>query len=712
LVGVAIAALLAPAGFSLAGLGESGAADSTIDPAIFASDQRPPDVRLAYQKVNGIELPMAVFLPEKHATTERRPAILLIHGGAWSAWRGGDRTAWDGGVFAPHARYFAHRGMVAASISYRNVPQPGKEPAAFEAGPGLADLIADCRSAVRFLRLNAGRFGIDPARIAVIGDSAGGHLAAALGTINRFDNIGDDIKTNAMANLVIACNPITDLGDPRWFTYLQQSPRPTEEKTTREDRAKAVSPLWNVTKDSAPTLAIHGLADTIVLPRHSSDLIERLKQSGVAGELVTIPGASHAFVLLGYRSTGSEFLNVMRDIDSFLVRAGYLQGKVNFESPAPHGLLTRIAGDQFANSRIPGTGGFALCAQAGVTNVSIVEDEQRGRALKLGKGNEGLTLTGPGSLGAAGSVSLWIKPDKLAGTLVRRSVENNVATGYKLAFGKEGVLTWQVAGVTLTASAPPVGQWTQVTASLATDRAALYLNGKLAAEQALTNAMLIGSNLVVGENYSGALSDFQLWAAFVPSVTATPPGEIKEIDLASDTAWKLRCDDGTPRPIKVPGGGWNSEQQSPRILSAAVRDHVVYERQIAIPAEAKDKTVKVLLGGCNYGAEVWLDDRKITDHIGPMTPFEADLTGVAEPGKTHLLRVKAFTRMHYGSPPGLPVPFDFNQDIPGVSKEYNGNTKFAYGLIGYVRLAILPAVYVADVFVQPSVSKQQLICDG
>ena len=183
------------------------------------------------------------------------------------------------------------------------------------------------------------------------------------------------------------------------------------------------------------------------------------------------------------------------------------------------------------------------------------------------------------------------------------------------------------------------------------------------------------------------------------------------INLASDTAWTLRCDDGPARPIKVPGGGWNSDRQAPPIPSARVKDHAVYERRIAIPAEANGRTVRVRFGGCNYGAEVWLDDTKVVDHAGPLTPFEADLTGIAEPGKTHRLLVKAYTRMHYGEPPNVPVPFDFNLDIPGVPSQYNGHTRFAYGLTGYVRLVVLPAVHVSDVFVQPSATKNQLDCD-
>jgi hypothetical protein len=189
------------------------------------------------------------------------------------------------------------------------------------------------------------------------------------------------------------------------------------------------------------------------------------------------------------------------------------------------------------------------------------------------------------------------------------------------------------------------------------------------------------------------------------------PNALQEVDLASDADWTLGCDGGPSRSIKVTAGGWNSDQQSPQIPSAAVKDHVVYERQITIPSEANEKTVKILFGGCNYGTEVWLDEKKITEHVGPMTPFEADLSGIAEPGTTHRLRVKAYTKQHYGTPPAVPAPFDFNKGASTDPKNWNDQTKFAYGLIGYVRLVVLPAVYVSDVFVQPSVAKKQIACD-
>ena len=197
------------------------------------------------------------------------------------------------------------------------------------------------------------------------------------------------------------------------------------------------------------------------------------------------------------------------------------------------------------------------------------------------------------------------------------------------------------------------------------------------------------------------------------SQTRFAPDASQEIDLASDTQWRLSIDGGPQRPIKVPAGGWNSDQQDPSIPTmTGVKDNVVYTRPLQIPSEAAGQTVKILFGAANYGAEVFIDDRKVAEHHAPMTPFEADITAAVEPGRQYTLTVKAYHRRHYytkpdANPCDLPVGFDF----PADSKHWcswSGNTKFAYGITGHVRLAIYPPLDVADVFVRPSVRQDRL----
>jgi hypothetical protein len=224
---------------------------------------------------------------------------------------------------------------------------------------------------------------------------------------------------------------------------------------------------------------------------------------------------------------------------------------------------------------------------------------------------------------------------------------------------------------------------------------------RLSASCAAT-ALCLGLSLLAATAAAGVWSDYRF-----------APDAVQEIDLASETAWKLSVDGAAERSIKVPGGGWNSDQQEPPIPTmAGVKDHVIYTRQIHVPAEAAGQVVKVLFGGCNYGTEVFVGERKVAEHHAPMTPFEADLTPAVEPGKEYTLRVKAYHRRHYHPNPNkgpcdLPVGFDF----PADSRQWftwAGNTKFAYGITGYVRLAIYPPIHIVDAFVRPSVTRDQL----
>ncbi|NQT85240.1 hypothetical protein HQ560_00660 [bacterium] len=211
------------------------------------------------------------------------------------------------------------------------------------------------------------------------------------------------------------------------------------------------------------------------------------------------------------------------------------------------------------------------------------------------------------------------------------------------------------------------------------------------------------------------MKDVFVWALLCAAATLTAfAAEPREIDLASDTAWTLQIDGGKPRPIKVPGGGWNSDSQSPRIPTMeGVRDHVVYQRVVDVPRVMDGQITTILFGAVNYGAEVYIDGKLVTAHENPYVPFEADISRSVRPGQSHTLSVKAYHRRHYHGPDGkgksaaVPVGFDF----PKGSKHWAGwagNTKFAYGITTSIRLAVYPPAYIKDVFVRPSVRNDSL----
>ena len=179
-----------------------------------------------------------VFLPKDHKPSDQRAVTVWIHGGGWKS------GAPD--LMFPHCRYFASRGAIAISVAYR---------LATDRGPvTVNDSLGDCRTAIRHLRSHARELGIDPAKIAVLGDSSGGHLAAALGTLPSGDAAGPSSVPDAM----VLCNAALDLTAISWLKDVPGTP--AKAAGTATARLQALSPLRAVGKSTPPTLLLHGSA--------------------------------------------------------------------------------------------------------------------------------------------------------------------------------------------------------------------------------------------------------------------------------------------------------------------------------------------------------------------------------------------------------------------------------------------------------------------
>ena len=156
----------------------------------------------------------------------------------------------------------------------------------------VPDAAADVERAVRFIRLNASTFGVDPARLGAFGGSAGGHLSLMLG----LDPDGGEpqsndavLRTPSGLAAVVAYFPPVDLRG--WTGPSQQFPALDFSK----ELAPSVSPIDFVSKDDPPVLLIHGDADRLVPIAHSTRMNAALKAAGVPVEFVTIPGGDHGF---------------------------------------------------------------------------------------------------------------------------------------------------------------------------------------------------------------------------------------------------------------------------------------------------------------------------------------------------------------------------------------------------------------------------------
>lgn len=165
----------------------------------------PPGKVYPYKETGEVTRDLEVYFPDNHDPTANPvPGILFFHGGGWG---GGSRTA-----FSYQCHYFASRGLVAATVTYRLA---GKEAQSeLKEGESRKRLcVPDAKSAIRWFKQNAEKLGIDPERIIVGGGSAGGHIGL-IATSNpglNDSNDPDDIDTSVAA--LVLFNPALSLSD-------------------------------------------------------------------------------------------------------------------------------------------------------------------------------------------------------------------------------------------------------------------------------------------------------------------------------------------------------------------------------------------------------------------------------------------------------------------------------------------------------------------
>ena len=205
------------------------------------------------------------------------PAILYLHSGAWFQ---GTQTE-----FQRQAAHMATKGFVGATIQYRLIPE-----AYFPAQ------VQDSKAAVRWLRAKASTYRIDTDRIGVAGGSAGGYLAAMLGTtphIAEFEGSGGNPGFSSRVQAVAAFAGLFDFPAMRSDFFIEDFLGASYEENP-ELWAKA-SPSTYVGPESAPFLFLHGTADQGVPCQQSVNMMNALEAAGVSGEIFTAAGAGHPF---------------------------------------------------------------------------------------------------------------------------------------------------------------------------------------------------------------------------------------------------------------------------------------------------------------------------------------------------------------------------------------------------------------------------------
>ena len=241
-----------------------------------------------------------IYLPAN--ATSKCPLLVFIHGGGWLV---NDKYA-DMGYMGNTLSAILNQGIAIASIDYRWSTQ-----AVFPAQ------IQDCNRAVSFLYDNAEKYGLDKTRIALMGFSAGGHLASLQGLSKNNDVAaffvpGSSKKFNFKA--------VVDFYGPSELIALKSSEDPKSPESIllgaapldRPDLAKIASPATYVDKNDPPFLIIHGEKDESVPYQQSKLLSSWLTVKGVKNELIIVKGAPHYGVMFDVEEVREKVLEFLK----------------------------------------------------------------------------------------------------------------------------------------------------------------------------------------------------------------------------------------------------------------------------------------------------------------------------------------------------------------------------------------------------------------
>ncbi len=235
---------------------------------------------IEYAKVGDVSLKLDLHRPQ----AENPPLIVYVHGGGWRAGSKKDTPIVD----------LYDKGFAIASVDYRLSTQ-----AVFPAQ------VHDIKAAIRFLRAKAGLYHINAMKIAIIGSSAGGHLAALVGVSNGNQElegkVGEHLDQSSDVQVIVSYYGASNLetilsqSTPQGLNFripaLKLLLGDTPDK--KPELAKLASPVAHLDKNDPPLLLIHGDADPQMPPQQSEELAKAYAALGLPVTLIMLPGSKH-----------------------------------------------------------------------------------------------------------------------------------------------------------------------------------------------------------------------------------------------------------------------------------------------------------------------------------------------------------------------------------------------------------------------------------
>ena len=254
-----------------------------------------------YKTIGGAKLNLYIYEPAGHKASDKRPAIVFFFGGGW--------TNGSPAQFQNHSKHLAARGMVAITADYRVASRHQVK---------VLDCVRDANSAIRWVRQNAIRLGIDPNRIAAGGGSAGGHLAAATGLIPELHEPDDNMEISSKPNAMVMFNPA-----------LVLAPIPgMDQALDLKDRIGGdpvlASPYHHIAKGAPPSIIFHGKADTTVPYASTEAFANKMKAAGNRCDLGGYEGETHGFFNYG-RGGNKAYDDTVKKMDAFFESLKWLK---------------------------------------------------------------------------------------------------------------------------------------------------------------------------------------------------------------------------------------------------------------------------------------------------------------------------------------------------------------------------------------------------
>ena len=260
-----------------------------------------------YKKTPQGELALYINFPPGWQAQDKRPAVVFFFGGGW--------TSGNVDQFKTKAEYLATRGMVAARADYRIKSRHGTT---------MDKCVEDGKSAIRWVRQNAAKLGVDSNRIVAAGGSAGGHVAASTFMVTGCEAEGEDHSISSQPNLLILFNPVLDVTEPKIMQhYAANKP------------AAALSPNLHLSQQTPPTVLFFGTKDGLLA--QSKTYLQQAKQLGFEARLYTAEGQGHGFFNKEPWASKTLYL-----ADEFLAAHGYTQGKPTLTT-SPDAKMTEVS---------------------------------------------------------------------------------------------------------------------------------------------------------------------------------------------------------------------------------------------------------------------------------------------------------------------------------------------------------------------------------